>query len=310
MEFQIPLNFIAFFVFLLLSSILLVKQRNRKSLGKKKLPPGPRKLPLIGNLHNLIGGLPHHIFRDLSRKYGPLIHLQLGQVGTILISSPRLAKEVMKTHDLTFATRPDNLAGDVMFYGSTDIVFAKYGEYWRQMRKISVLELFSAKNVRSFGSIRMDESLLMIASIRESVGKAVNLSTKLANYTSSVVCRAAFGRLCPDQHEFIELVDEASVLAAGFDIGDLFPSLKFIQFLTGLKPKLMKVHNKVDKILDHVINEHRKNMGRRNGEFGEEDLTDSLLRIQQSGGDLQFPISDNNIKAILFVSFHQLIKYF
>ena len=80
------------------------------------------------NLHQ-IGKLPHRSFRDLAKKYGPLVHLQLGQMSYIIVSSKELAKEVMKTHDTIFASRPKLVAGEIFNYGSTNIAFAPYGNY-------------------------------------------------------------------------------------------------------------------------------------------------------------------------------------
>ncbi|RWR94943.1 cytochrome P450 71B10-like protein [Cinnamomum micranthum f. kanehirae] len=80
-------------------------------------------------------------------------------------------------------------------YNFLDIGFAPYGEYWREMRKVCVVELFNQKRIQSFGFIREEEVARMVASISEycSSSKAINLSDLLVTLTSNIICRAAFG---------------------------------------------------------------------------------------------------------------------
>ncbi|KAL0330827.1 UNVERIFIED_CONTAM: Premnaspirodiene oxygenase [Sesamum angustifolium] len=279
--------------------------KKSKSLEKKRLPPGPWRLPFIGHLHHIVGSLPHHSLRDLSKKYGPLMHLKFGEVSTIVVSSPKVAKEVLKTVDPACADRPQSLASQIMWYNYIDIAFSPYGEYWRQMRKICILELLSAKNVRSFDYIRKDEASRLVESIRASSGRPINLTEKTFLFTSAITCRAAFGQVLKDRETLISLLKEAVVLAGGFDMADLFPSLKILNVINWNKYKLLKMRSKMDAILDRLIDEHKDNLAtskKGNGEMGSEDLVDVLLRLKQSG-EFEFPIANNNIKAVLFDMF-------
>ncbi|KAL3529971.1 hypothetical protein ACH5RR_009293 [Cinchona calisaya] len=309
MELQnFPSNFITFFFFAAILLTLIKEWKTYKnSKTMQKFPPGPWKLPFIGCMHHLIGSLPHRSLNNLGKKYGPIMHLQLGEVSAIVVSSANLAKEIMKTHDLAFATRPELLAFKIICYGSSDIAFAPYGDYWRQMRKICVLELLSTKSVRSFHNIRQDEVLNLVEAIRHLVGKKVNFTEQVFSYSSSMICTAAFGQVSrEDQYEFVGLMKQVAALAGGFDIADLFPSYKILHFLTGMEPKLLKVHHKIDIIFGKVIEKHihENQTTKKEGvaESGHEDLIDVLLRIRDSG-DLQFPITNNNIKAIIFDMF-------
>ena len=65
----------------------------------------------------------------------------------------------------------------------------------------------------------------------------------------------------------------------------------------------MKVYLKMDRLLvntsDQYINNPQRNMS--TGESGNEDLIHVLLQVKDSG-DLQIPITNDNIKAIVIVS--------
>ncbi|KAK6775228.1 hypothetical protein RDI58_026229 [Solanum bulbocastanum] len=230
-------------IFLFLSFLILLRKwKNSYSQTTKKLPPGPWKLPFIGSMHHIVGGYPHHVLRDLAKKYGPLMHLQLGEVCVVVVTSSEMAKQVLKTHDLAFASRPKLLVTDIITYDSRDIVFSPYGDYRRQMRKICVMELLNAKNVRSFSSIRHDEVVHLIDSIRSSSssGEPVNFTEMMIWFASSTICRSAFGQLLKEQDIFIKLIREVLRLAdQGFDMADIFPSYRFLHGLGGVKRKIL-----------------------------------------------------------------------
>ncbi|MBA0844008.1 hypothetical protein Goarm_001141 [Gossypium armourianum] len=235
----------------------------------KKLPPGPWKLPFIGNLHQLVGSLPHRILRDLANQHGPLMHLQLGEISTIVVSSAEIAKEVMITHGIIFADRPYVAALDILTYGSRDIAMAHYGNYWRQIRKICTVELLTAKRVQSFESFRQEEV-------------------------------SAFGNVCNDHELYSSVVDEIVKLGSGFRVADMYPSFRVLERISGLRQKAEALLQKSDKILQDIINEHRAGLESEIiGEEAKEDLVTVLLKIQQLGG-LEFPLTDKEIKAIIW----------
>ncbi|KAJ8760198.1 hypothetical protein K2173_011054 [Erythroxylum novogranatense] len=265
------------------------------SATAKRTLPGPMKLPIIGNLHNLVGSLPHHaLTQHLAKEHGPIMHLQLGEVSTVVVSSAELAEEVMRVQEISFAQRPKVLASTILVYGGLDLVFAPYGEYWKQMRKICMTELLDPKRVQSFSSIRHDEVNNLVESVRSSIGSPINFSQMILLLTSKVVCRSAF-----------EGLKEATELAGGFNIDDVFPSLEFLQGITGMKAKLVALQDQLSEVLDTIIEEHRERLrttGKGGGESGQDDLLDVLLRLQESG-NLECPITRNSLKAVILDMF-------
>ena len=156
-----------------------------------RLPPGPYPWPIIGNLHQL--RLPaHRSLKGFADKYGPILFLRLGSVPTVVVSSSEMAKQVLKTHDFIFASRPLTAAGRLIFYNWNNVIFAPYGDHWRQMRKICTLELLTAKRIESFKHVRDEEVSAKICSIlEESEGgrMRVNVSKAISTLVSNIVWR-------------------------------------------------------------------------------------------------------------------------
>ena len=98
---------ILFSTFLLIFTALRICYKFKaKRSSISKLPPGPWKLPLLGNLHQFFGTVPLRALRDFALERGPPMLLQLGEVPHVVVSSAELGKEVLKTHDLILASRP------------------------------------------------------------------------------------------------------------------------------------------------------------------------------------------------------------
>uniref|UniRef100_A0A0D9Z9N2 Cytochrome P450 n=1 Tax=Oryza glumipatula TaxID=40148 RepID=A0A0D9Z9N2_9ORYZ len=82
---------------LLAVSVALIfwSRRRRNPSSRLKLPPGPTRLPIIGNLHQ-IGRLPHRSLGALAGRHGPVMALWLGTVPVVVLSSPKAAREALK----------------------------------------------------------------------------------------------------------------------------------------------------------------------------------------------------------------------
>ncbi|KAF7838250.1 cytochrome P450 71A1-like [Senna tora] len=226
-------------------------RRTTKSSQFINLPPSPPKLPFIGNLHQL-GSLPHHSFRSLSQKYGPIMFLQLGQSPTVVLSSPEFASQIMKTHDLDFANRPRFTAPKILLYGCTDVVFGPYGEMWRERKKVCVNEFLSPKRVQSFKEIREEEVGELVKKIRDlSLGsECVNLSELLIATSNGVVSKCVLGDKFNRDGRFVKLTRKVMIKLGAVSVGDYFPSLGWFDVVTGFIPKVKSTFNKLDKFFD------------------------------------------------------------
>ncbi|XP_028803181.1 cytochrome P450 71D10-like [Neltuma alba] len=289
------------FLFTLFCFLLLIYKRSNAKKSFKTIPPGPWKLPLIGNIHQIVGSLPHHSLRNLANKYGPLMHLQLGETSNVIVSSSEIAKQIFTTHDLIFSHRPHIIAAKIITYNNIDIGFSRHtGNHWRNLRKICTLELLTAKRVRSFRFIREEEVSALVKDVFSGSGSVINLSEKIFSTITSIVARAAFGRKSGngDHEAFLSTMDDITKMVGGFSIADLFPSIEVLQVITGMKAKLERVHKMNDQMLENIIRDHEERKARSN-ENNEENLLDVLLKIHQQGGDLEFTLTHDHVKAVI-----------
>ncbi|CAL4923338.1 unnamed protein product [Urochloa decumbens] len=263
---------------------------------KARLPPGPWKLPVIGSMHHLVNVLPHRALRDLAGVHGPLMMLQLGETPLVVASSREMARQVLKTHDANFATRPKLLGTEVVLYGSSDIVFSPSGEYWRKLRQLCAAEILSAKRVLSFRHIREQQMASEVERIRAAgPSTPVDLSTMFHDIANGIVARASFGTALRNTDEFLSALKDGIILTSGFMIPDLFPTWRSaLAAVTGMRRAIDGVHRTVDSTLDGIIRERK-----RIRSSGEENLVDVLIGLQERGG-LGFDLSEETIKAVIF----------
>ena len=286
-------------LYTLLLPFLFLRLRKLGDKGKLNLPPSPPNLPIIGNLHQL-GTLPHRSLRMLSSKYGPLMLLHLGHVPTLVVSSAEMAREMTKTHDIAFSNRPKTTATNIFSYGCIDVGFAPYGDYWRHTKKIVILELLSLKKVKSFQFVREEEVTLLVNQIHACLSKGpVNLSDMLLAISNNITSRCVLGSKFGEKDgksTFGELSKKVTMHFTAFSFGDFFPSLGWMDNLTGLVASMKACLRAMDALFDQLIEEYKM----PNVDEDKKDFMHILLKLQKDG-KLGVELTKENLKAVILV---------
>ncbi|PIA46818.1 hypothetical protein AQUCO_01500395v1 [Aquilegia coerulea] len=278
---------------------LLKKLNNQGDKSKSNHPPSPPKLPIIGNLHQL-GSLPHRSLRNLANEYGPVMLMRFGSKPTLIISSADTALEVMKTQDLNFCTRPTLVGTKRLSYNFRDFAFTPYGDYWKDMRKICVIELFSSKRVQSTVFVRAEEVSDLMKNIAKSAPSPINLTEIFFSLTNNITSRVTFGKSYKGKNfdiaKFVETINEAMDMLASFSATDFFPYVGWIiDVLTGFNTRLEKCFNEFDGLYQQVIDEHL-DPDRKKPDH--EDIIDILLGISRNEtGEIR--LTSSHIKGLL-----------
>jgi (E)-8-carboxylinalool synthase len=142
----------------LLSIFFFISQNHRAKKALYPLPPGPKPYPLVGNLLQLgATSLPHVTFTSLSKTYGPIFTLQLGQVTTIIISSHEYARKLFQNHDLALAGRHEPDAVRIQSHHEWSVPFLSPSPRWRSLRRLCTAELFTSKRLDSHVPLRREK---------------------------------------------------------------------------------------------------------------------------------------------------------
>ncbi|KAG1928322.1 cytochrome P450 2K1-like [Pimephales promelas] len=128
---------------LLLLLVLYLLSSGSRSQKEGKEPPGPKPLPLLGNLLTLDLERPFDTFFELSKTYGNIFQVCLGPRKFVVLVGYKTVKDALVNHAEEFGDRKTELGFRIM-HGEHGILFSN-GENWREMRR------FALSNLRDFG---------------------------------------------------------------------------------------------------------------------------------------------------------------
>ncbi|KAE9459438.1 hypothetical protein C3L33_08638, partial [Rhododendron williamsianum] len=265
------------------------------------LPPGPRGLPLVGNLPFLDPEL-HKCFQTLAQAYGPIVRLQLGTKVGVVISSPAAAREVLRDNDATFANRDvPELAMDAVAKGHSDIVFSPHGPGWQMLRKVCVREVLGSATLESVYGLRRREIRNTVRYLHSQVGSPVNVGEHMFLTALNAITSMLWGVTLKEEErtrigvDFRVAVAEAMELLGKPNLSDFFPGLAWFD-LQGLKKQMMGLVGRFNKIFDAITD---RGLGLDGGKESR-DFLQVLLQLKNEG-DAKTPLTMTQLKVLFMV---------
>ncbi|CAI0464906.1 unnamed protein product [Linum tenue] len=291
------------FLFVLAAKFL----RSKLKTSNFNLPPTPPSRPVVGHLHLLKSPL-HRALHELSTKYGDIFSLRFGTRKVLVISSPNLVEECFTKNDVVFANRPVLIAGKHLNYNNTTMGFSSYGDHWRNLRRLSTVELFSTSRINSFSGIRADEVRLLLKKLflesRAQPAAAevrVNLTEKVLELAFNVVMRIIAGkryygdgRVDEGAKEFQDIIKEMEALRGSSNLNDYIPILRWVDY-GGVEKRMIKLGKKMDGFLQVLVDEQER-LRNREGIESKPNLVNVLLSLRET--DPEF-YTDQTIKGII-----------
>ncbi|KAF5935515.1 hypothetical protein HYC85_026644 [Camellia sinensis] len=287
----------------LVQALISLAKSSKNSPGK--LPPGPTPLPLIGNFLKL-GDKPHKSLAELAKIYGPIMTIKLGQVNTVVISSPTMAKQILQKQDLSFSNRsiPDNI--QAQNHDQFSVAWMPISTQWRKLRKICNSHVFAAPKLDANQHLRHQVVQGLIAEVRESceLGVAVDICKAAFRTTFNLLSNTIFSmELLDDRNkdtvrELKEAVWSSMEHIGTPNLSDYFPVLKKID-PQGIRRQTTSDFGRLIVVFDRLIDQ-RLELKKTQGCLSSNDVLDALLNI--SGDDQSDSIDRTHIQHLLLVS--------
>ncbi|KAL4935942.1 hypothetical protein BDV06DRAFT_228347 [Aspergillus oleicola] len=224
--------------------------------------PGPRELPLIGNLHQIPSDKLYLKFTEWSKVYGGFFVIKLGRTPAVVVTDRRVARELFDTNSTITSTRPANYATDFVT-GGTHLLMARYGRLWREQRSILYQNVSPSMCDNKHMSLIESESTQLLRDLLQDPGP---FSLHIKRCTTSIITCLTFGLRTPSYHshhfiqleeiiaEWLHLIKIGSVLSE-----DIVPLVKYIptswmgSFISQLRCMRRRMHRLYGTMLANTV---------------------------------------------------------
>ncbi|THF98243.1 cytochrome P450 98A2 [Camellia sinensis] len=271
---------------------------------KFKLPPGPRPLPIVGNLYD-IKPVRFRCFADWAQVYGPIISVWFGSTLNVIVSSSELAKEVLKEHDQQLADRHRSRSAAKFSRDGQDLIWADYGPHYVKVRKVCNLELFTPKRLEALRPIREDEVTAMIESIfndstnPDNYGKTLLVKKYLGEVALNNITRLAFGKRFMNSEGVMDEqgLEFKAIGANGVKLGAspaMAEHIPWLRWMFPLEEEAFAKHGaRRDRLTRAIMEEHT--LARQKSGGAQQHFVDALLTLQE-----KYDLSEDTIIGLLW----------
>lgn len=163
---------------------------------RRRLPPGPRGLPLVGNLMDMPKSHPWRTHTEMHKKYRPIFSMQFGLNTAIFLGTYNIARELLEKRSNIYISRPRMvMVGECISRGNRSLILP-YGEQWRAYRRLQGAFL-SQRMSNTYRELQDLESKQLVS---EFLTKD-DFFKRYHRYSSSLTFALAYGKRMPTGQE-------------------------------------------------------------------------------------------------------------
>ncbi|XP_036445975.1 cytochrome P450 2K1-like [Colossoma macropomum] len=300
---------ILFGAVLILLPIAYLRASRSNSQGKGKEPPGPKPLPILGNLLHLDLKRPYISLFSMSKQYGSIFTVYFGPKKVVVLAGYQTVKQALVNHAEEFGDR--DITPIFTEYSQGYGILFSNGENWKEMRR------FSLSALRDFGMGKkgseekiIEETCYLRDVFEQFKGKPFD-TTQPVNYAvSNIISSIAYGSrfeysdplfkdMVTKSNENVRLIGSASI-----QLYNMFPWLRSwiknrklilknrencIKQINGLVDRLQQTLNPLDcrGLVDCFLvrKQNAEESGEKNTLFHKQNLLYTVANLFGAGTD-------------------------
>ncbi|XP_038194955.2 cytochrome P450 2B1-like isoform X3 [Arvicola amphibius] len=250
---------------LLMGFLLLLVRGHPKAHGH--LPPGPRPLPILGNLLQMDRGGFLNSFMRLREKYGDVFTVHLGPRPVVMLCGTEAIREALVDQAEAFSGRGTMAVFDPVAQGYG--MFFSSGERWKTLRRFSLATLKDlGMGKRSVEERIQEEALHMVEELRKSQGTPLDPTFLFHYFTANIICSIVFGeRVDKKDRQFLHVLDrtyQTISLTSSFS-GQMFELYSgFLKFFPGAHRQICKNMQEILDYIGHSVEKHQATLDPNN----------------------------------------------